>query len=72
MPAQRNAGTVRERRKYYEGRIGEVYEILRDGSAVAREMAARTLDDVKSAMKINYFDDKELIAAQAAQFAQKQ
>ena len=57
----------RERRKYYEGRIGEVYEILRAGSEAAREVA-----DVKRAMKIDYFDDKELIASQAEHFAHKE
>ena len=62
----------RERRKYYEGRIGEVYEILRAGSEAAREVAAATLADVKRAMKIDYFDDKELIASQAEHFAHKE
>ena len=62
----------RERRKYYEGRIEEVYGILRAGSEAARQMAAQTLDDVKRAMKINYFDDKRLIAEQAEHFAHKQ
>ena len=62
----------RERRKYYEGRIGEVYEILRAGSEAAREVAAETLADVKRAMKIDYFDDKELIASQAEHFAHKE
>ena len=61
----------RERRKYYEGRIGEVYEILRAGSEAAREVAAETLADVKRAMKIDYFDDKELIAEQARQYQQQ-
>ena len=59
-------------RKYYEGRIGEVYEILRAGSEAAREVAAETLADVKRAMKIDYFDDKELIASQAEHFAHKE
>ena len=62
----------REGRKYYEGRIEEVYEILRTGSEAARQMASQTLDDVKRAMKINYFDDKRLIAEQAEHFARKQ
>lgn len=61
---------IRERRHYYEARIGEVYEILRDGSEKARAAAAETLADVRAAMKINYFDDKELIAGQAEHFAQ--
>ena len=60
---------IRERRRYYEGRIGEVYEILRKGSEKARATAAATLADVRAAMKIDYFDDKELIAGQAEHFA---
>lgn len=63
---------IRERRAYYEGRIGEVYEILREGSLKARAAAAATLADVRRAMKIDYFDDQELIDAQAAHYAQKQ
>ena len=63
---------IRERRHYYEARIGEVYEILRDGSEKARAAAAETLADVRAAMKINYFDDRELIDAQAEHFAQNQ
>ena len=61
----------RERRKYYEGRIGEVYEILRAGSEAAREVAAETLADVKRAMKIDYFDDRDLIEEQARHYAAK-
>ena len=60
---------IRERRRYYEGRIGEVYEILRKGSEKARATAAATLTEVRAAMKIDYFDDKELIAGQAEHFA---
>ncbi|MBQ8493904.1 MAG: tryptophan--tRNA ligase [Alistipes sp.] len=59
---------IRERRKYYEQRIEEVYDILRRGSEEAREAAAATLHDVRSAMRINYFEDTELIARQAADF----
>ena len=53
---------MRERRARYERNIPEVYEILRKGSEVARAEAARTLADVRKAMKIDYFDDAELIA----------
>ena len=60
---------IRERRHYYEARIGEVYDILREGSEKARAAAAETLADVRAAMKINYFDDKELIAGQTEHFA---
>lgn len=59
---------IRERRKDFESRIGEVYEILRIGSEKAREMAAETLNDVRNAMNINYFNDKELIESQTRQY----
>ena len=45
----------------WEQRIPEVYEILRQGSEVAAAAAAETLHDVRDAMRINYFDDQELI-----------
>jgi len=56
---------IRARRKEYEARIGDVYRILEEGSIRARKTAARTLDDVRNAMRINYFSDKELIEKQA-------
>ena len=59
---------IRERRKHYEQHIEEVYEILRRGSEEARKAAAETLHDVRNAMRINYFEDKELIARQAAEY----
>ena len=43
-------------------------EILEKGSEKAREVAASTLDDVKKAMKINYFDDKALIEEHTRKF----
>ena len=59
---------IRERRHYYEARIGEVYDILRRGSETARAAAAETLADVRHAMQFGYFGDGELIAAQARQY----
>lgn len=59
---------IRERRKHYEQNIPEVYDILRKGSETARAAAARTLDEVRAAMKINYFDDAALIAGQSARY----
>ena len=53
---------IRQRRHEYEKDIAYVYEVLRKGSEAAREVAAKTLHDVKEAMRINYFDDAELIA----------
>lgn len=62
---------IRERRKHFEQNIPEVYEILRAGSEKARETAARTLEEVRNAMRINYFADSDLIAEQAARFRAK-
>lgn len=59
---------IRKRRKEYEKDIPEVYNILRKGTEAAREVAAQTLSEVKSAMKINYFDDVEFIKAQSEKY----
>ena len=59
---------LNKRRKEYEKDIPEVYNILRKGTEAAREVAAQTLSEVKSAMKINYFDDVELIKAQSEKY----
>ena len=53
---------IRERRAEYEKDIPQVYDILKRGSETARAEAARTLADVRKAMKIDYFDDAQLIA----------
>lgn len=52
---------IRERRQMWEQRIPEVYEILRQGSEKAAAAAAKTLHDVRASMRINYFEDQELI-----------
>ena len=59
---------IRAKRKELEKNIPYIYEILRKGCVKAREKAAETLNDVKNAMKINYFDDKELIKAQSEKY----
>ena len=59
---------IRARRREYEKDIAAVYDILKAGSDKAREVAEATLQDVKNAMQINYFADKELIEAQAAKY----
>ena len=59
---------IRARRKEYEKDIPAVYDILKAGSEKAREIAAQTLDEMKKAMKINYFDDLDLIKAQAEKY----
>ena len=52
---------IRERRKYWEQRLPEVYEILREGSRTAREKASQTLQDVRHAMRIDYFENDNLL-----------
>lgn len=46
---------IRERRKEWEARIPDVYDILKAGSAVAEKRAAETMTAVKKAMQIDYF-----------------
>ena len=62
---------IRQRRAEFAQDIPAVYAMLRRGCEQAREVAAQTLSDVRRAMKINYFDDADLIKEQAARFAQK-
>lgn len=59
---------IRKRRAEFEKDIPEIYHILRKGSDAAREVAARTLSEVKQAMKIDYFEDTELINAQSERY----
>ena len=59
---------IRQRRAEFEKDIPAVYEMLRKGCEEARAVAAETLSEVRRAMKINYFDDTELIAEQAKRF----
>ena len=59
---------IRERRRQYEQNIPAVYDILRQGSEAARAAAAATLDEVRAALRINYFADTDLIASQAARY----
>ncbi len=60
---------IRNRRKEFEKDIPGIYEILKQGCDTARAAAAETLDEVRKAMKINYFDDAELIAEQSKRFS---
>ena len=62
---------IRQRRKEYEQDIEGVYEILKKGCQVAREEAAETLEMVRRAMKINYFEDAELIRQQSEMYRTK-
>ena len=62
---------IRQRRHELEQDIPEIYNILRRGTDKARETAVKTMDEVRNAMKINYFDDKELIQQQSEFFKAK-
>lgn len=57
---QETLAPIRERRKEWEARIPDVYDILKSGSAVAEAKAAQTLSDVRAAMKIDYFENMDL------------
>ena len=65
---QEQLSPIRTSRKEWGQRIPDIYEILHKGSMEAEEVAAKTLDDVKKSMKINYFDDHALIAEQADRY----
>lgn len=66
---QEELNPIRARRKELEKDIEEIYRILKKGSDEARQKAAQTLSEVRASMKINYFDDAELIKAQAAKYS---
>ena len=59
---------IRNRRKEFEKDIPEIYRILKEGSDAARQIAAQTLSEVKTAMKINYFEDADLIMEQVKKY----
>ena len=65
---QEELAPIRARRAEFEKDIPMVYDILRKGSEVARAKAAQTMDEVKRAMQINYFDDAELIRMQSEKY----
>ncbi len=65
---QAELAPIRTRRLEYQKDIPYVYEILKKGSEKAEEVAAKTLADVKKAMKIDYFEDPELISSQQARY----
>lgn len=53
---QKELEPIRTRRKMWEQRVPDVYEILKKGTAEAREVATKTMHNVRTAMKINYFE----------------
>lgn len=62
---------IRARRKEYEKDIAYVYDVLKAGSEQARAVAAQTLDEVKASMRINYFEDEELIRKHIQKYQSK-
>lgn len=60
---------IRERRAYWEQRVPEVYEILKRGTEEAEKVAAQTLKEVKASMRINYFDNDDMVKEQMAKYA---
>ena len=62
---------MRVRRAEFEKDIPEIYNILKKGTELAREVGAQTMDEVRKAMRIDYFNDTELIRQQAERFANK-
>ena len=59
---------IRTKRHEYEKDISYIYDVLKKGTEEAEQKAAKTLDAVRSSMKINYFDDKELMLEQQKEF----
>ena len=62
---------MRQRRHQWEQDIPGIYDILKKGTEQARETAAQTMDEVRHAMRIDYFNDLDLIRQQSERFAQK-
>lgn len=62
---------MRVRRHEFEQDIPEIFNILHKGTLKARETAAQTMSEVRHAMKIDYFDDADLIRQQAEKFSSK-
>lgn len=62
---------IRTRRKELESNIASVYDVLRRGTEEARKVGAKTLAEVRHAMRIDYFDDKDLVAEQQKRFDEK-
>lgn len=65
---QAELGPIRERRKQFEKDIPAVYDILKEGTMKAQAVAAETLREVREAMRINYFEDEELIRQHALRY----
>lgn len=60
---------IRQRRAKYEADIPFVLDMLKTGSEKAAKVAQKTLDEVRAAMKLNYFDTDEFAKEQLALFS---
>lgn len=60
---------IRERRRELERDIAGVYDILKEGTAAAEAVAADTLSQVKRSMRIDYFNDPDLVREQAERYS---
>jgi tryptophanyl-tRNA synthetase len=60
---------MRQRRAEFEKDIPEIYNILKKGTAQAREVGVQTMDEVRKAMRIDYFNDADLIRQQSERYA---
>ena len=49
---------IREKRRYYEEHLDEVYSILKEGTTKANEKANKTLKEVKKAIMIDFFEER--------------
>ncbi len=58
---QSELAPIRKRRRQWEQRLPEVCELLRLGSETAEKKAAETLRDVRRAMRIDYFENGNLM-----------
>ena len=59
---------MRERRHEFEKDIPEIFNILKKGTEKSRETAAETMDEVRKAMRIDYFNDADLIKQQSLKY----
>ena len=62
---------IRQKRAELEKNIPYVYEVLRKGTEAAEEKAARTLDEVRHDMMIDYFSGDEWLVSQEKKFAEQ-
>lgn len=62
---------IREKREALSQNIEYVYQVLKDGTLDARKQASKTLNRVKKAMKIDYFENDEFLKEIIAKYQEK-